>query len=119
MQQVSDGCWSKGRLGCIKGGRCEVGWPHKGAAELLGEAVIAITLSGLIEEANAAGAPSEGWLNPAQECVCARHVDGSVTRSIQQLLSPRALRLLRYYRPSLYSAEFHHAAPAGTAALTV
>lgn len=32
------------------------GWPQKGAADLLGEAVIAIALSGLGEEADAAGA---------------------------------------------------------------
>jgi hypothetical protein len=31
------------------------GWHQKGAGDLLGEAVIAITLSGLAEEADAAG----------------------------------------------------------------
>jgi serine/threonine-protein kinase haspin len=31
------------------------GWPQKGAGDLLGETVIAITLSGLGEEADAAG----------------------------------------------------------------
>jgi hypothetical protein len=40
------------------------GWPQKGAGDLLGEAVIAITLSGLTEEADAAGELS-GRLNDA------------------------------------------------------
>jgi hypothetical protein len=31
------------------------GWPQMGAGDLLGEAVIAITLSGLAEQADAAG----------------------------------------------------------------
>jgi hypothetical protein len=39
----------------MEGGNLINGWPQKGAGDLLGEAVIAITLSGLAEEADAAG----------------------------------------------------------------
>ncbi|WIA16133.1 hypothetical protein OEZ85_012851 [Tetradesmus obliquus] len=41
----------------MEGDNLTNGWPQKGAADLLGEAVIAIALSGLGEEADAAGNP--------------------------------------------------------------
>jgi hypothetical protein len=34
---------------------CDTGWSQRGAADLVGEAVIALTLSGLTQEADAAG----------------------------------------------------------------
>jgi hypothetical protein len=42
-------------VGAYGGGNLKFGWFRKGAGDLLGEAVIATTLSGLAEQADAAG----------------------------------------------------------------